>query len=328
MTEENKDEKTTKTSNNNKWRYTTIALMAIVVLLIAAFLWKPGETSATGRMLTLTESNDIANKTVDFLNKNIVSSGTQATLESVSEASGILNITVLYQGRKIPIYTTADGKFLILSSPIDTTVPIEQPEEQPEQPTETPKTDKPTAELYIFSYCPAGTAALDSFAKVGSLLKNVADVKVKFFSNMHGEHEKQQNIIQECIQNLNKDKYWDYAQQYVAKIYNVCGSTRDINCDKNESIKLMKSVGINSDDVINCVLQRGEQLYAQDQEDAQKLSLQYSPSVVINEVYIGNADRSPDGLKNLICNAFNTAPSECSQNLSTTGTAASGGCAT
>ena len=143
---------------------------------------------------------------------------------------------------------------------------------------------------------------------------------------MHGEHEKQQNMIQECVQQVAKDKYWDYASQYVTKIYNVCGAKGDIGCDKNESIKLMMSAGINSDSVMACVAQKGETLYAQDQSDAGALQLQYSPSVVVNGVYIGDADRTPNGLKNLICEGFNTAPAVCGQQLGTTAATSSGNC--
>lgn len=213
---------------------------------------------------------------------------------------------------------------VIPSMMLDMNKPIPSPQQQPA--ANVPKADKPKAELYIFSYCPAGTAALDSFAKAGALLKDVADVKVKFFSNMHGEHELQQNKIQECIQSVAAGKYWDYATQYASKVYTACSSTRSTECDKNESVKLMNSVGIDSAAVLACVEARGEQLYNADMADADALSLQYSPSVVINGVYLPDADRSAEGLKTAICGAFNTALSECQQTLSTTGDQATGGC--
>jgi hypothetical protein len=166
---------------------------------------------------------------------------------------------------------------------------------------------------------------LDSFAKVGALLGKVADVKVKFFSNMHGEHEKQENMIQECIQQVAADKYWAYANQYVAKIYNVCGATKDVSCDMNESVKLMKLVGIDSKKVLDCVATSGAQLYAAEQIEAGDLGLQYSPSIVINGV-LADTDRTPEGIKSAVCNAFNSAPTECSQTLSASGTASSGNC--
>jgi hypothetical protein len=230
-------------------------------------------------------------------------------------------IGILYADDKQIV--VAQGKSLELDKPLPKpevsggTTPVQ---------TEPVKKDKAVAELYIFSYCPAGTAALDSFAKAADLLKNVADVKVKFFSNMHGDHELQQNKIQECIQVVNKDKYWAYAQQYVTKIYPVCGASRSVDCDKTESTKLMASLGIDSNAVFSCIATKGNELYASDTADAVALNLQYSPSVVINGVYNGNADRSPEGLKGLICGGFNTAPADCSKSLSATGATATGSC--
>jgi hypothetical protein len=220
----------------------------------------------------------------------------------------------------------ASSKDLVIPNVVlDMSKPLPQAEPEPPQ-AEVPKADKPKAELYIFAYCPAGTAALDAFAKAGALLKDVVDLKVKFFADIHGAHELQQNKIQECIQSVAGKKYWDYATQYVSKVYSVCGSTRSVDCDKNESVKLMNSVGIDSAAVLACVAAQGDQIYSSEQADADALSLHYSPSVVINGVYLANVDRSPEGLKQVICNAFNTAPSECQQVLGSSGSTVSGGC--
>jgi len=209
---------------------------------------------------------------------------------------------------------------------LDLTTNLPKPTVTAQTQAEPVKSDKPVAELHVFSYCPAGTAALESFAQTADALKSVADVKVKFFSDMHGAHELQQNKIQECIQTIAKDKYWTYAGKFVTDIYPVCGSSRSVECDLNESVKLMNSLGIDSTAVINCVKTQGDALYAADQADAQALKLQYSPSVVVNGVYFGNADRSPEGLKNLICDSFNTVPSVCSVALGSATATSTGSC--
>ncbi|MCX6803458.1 MAG: hypothetical protein NTY48_02700 [Candidatus Diapherotrites archaeon] len=192
--------------------------------------------------------------------------------------------------------------------------------------TQAVKSDKPVADLYVFSYCPAGTAALDAFAKAADVLKTSANVKVKFFANIHGDHELQQNKIQECIQVVDGNKYWVYAQKFVEQIYPNCGSSGDVSCNLNESVKLMNSLGIDSNKVMDCVAKQGDALYASDKADAGALQLQYSPSIVVNGVYLPNADRSPEGLKKTICDGFNTAPTICSQALSTVAATASGSC--
>jgi len=300
----------------NPWILATILLAVIFVV----YFFTKG--SLTGNVLTgnVASESDVIGNLVSF------ASAQGIVLENVTteDMGSFYAVKFLINGNQSGAYITKDGGYLI--QPIAALTVAEETQTKTSASTEVQKSDKPTAELYVFSYCPAGTAALDSFAKVGKVLNTFADIKVKFFSNMHGDHEKQQNMIQECIQKVAKDKYWDYASQYVSKVYNVCGSTRSVDCDKTEAIKLMKLVGINSDAVMTCVNNQGDELYAQDQADAIELSLQYSPSVVVNGVYLENADRTPEGLKTLVCGAFNSAPSVCSQALSTTSTASSGSC--
>jgi protein-disulfide isomerase len=339
MTEENSTEKTTKTTekitNNNMWRYTTIALIAIVVLLLAAFLWQPGESGATGRMLTLAEQNDIANKTIDFLNKNIITGDNKASFDSVSETSGILNITVNYQDRKIPIYTTADGKFLILSAPIDTTASISQPEEEQQEPTETPKTDKPTVQLFVMAFCPYGIQAESAMKPVVDLLGSKADIQVHFIANvggttpdsvqsLHGTVEAQEDLRQVCIMKYYDQKtYWNYVMTINA---NCSSKYRDATydaCWKDAATK----AGIDASKIDTCSKGEGVTLLKADDDLSSSLGVSGSPTLIINGVTYSGA-RTPDAYKEGVCNAFTTSPSECSQQLSTTGSQASGGCAT
>ena len=264
-----------------------------------------------------------ADKAITFINNNMMQPGMKATLKGVEDKGDIYYMQMSIGGKDYESCVTKDGS-LLFPTVIDLNAAAEQTESEDAAKVE--KTDRPKAELYIFSYCPAGTATLDSFAEAGKLLKNAADVKVKFFSNMHGEYEKQQNIIQECIQEEDNNKYWDYATQYLENVYKACASERGIECDKSESIKLMDSIGIDSEAVFSCVDEKGETLYQNDKNDANALRLQYSPSIVINGVYLGNADRSPGGIKALICSAFNKPPEECGETLSATEAKASGSC--
>jgi protein-disulfide isomerase len=285
-------------------------------------------------VLTLTQpsADEIGKKVVDFINNNLVQPGTSASLVSVKDMGSYYEIITSYQGRQIPVYLTKDGRFLILSQCLNQMcvfdiTNIRQNQQKPEETKqEIPKKDRPTAELYIFSYCPYGVTTLDSFAIVGKLLSNKANMKVKFFSDMHGKHELQQNKIQECIQEVDPQKYWDYASRYLKTVYSKCSSTRDINCDKNESITLMKEVGIDTDKVMKCVEERGEELYKRDISDAERFGLTGSPSLVINDVHVSGFDRSPEGIKKLVCSSFTTPPAECSQVLSTSSSKSAGSC--
>jgi hypothetical protein len=268
-------------------------------------------------------SNDIGKKVIDFINNNLVEPGTYAKLISVRDMGSYYEILTEYQGNKIPVYVSKDGKVLFLQA-------IEITETKKIQKTqnvqEIPKKERPQVELYIFSYCPYGVYTLHSFAIVGKLLGNKAEMKVKFFSDMHGEHELQQNMIQECIQEVESSKYWDYAIKFQESVYSKCARSRDVNCDKNESIALMKEIGIDVDKVMKCVKERGKELYNRDVNDANKYGLTGSPSLVINGVKVIRFDRSPEGLKRLICSSFVNPPDECSQTLPSSSSGPAGSC--
>ena len=308
----------------NFWKILSIILL---VALVGSMY-----VNLTGKaVLTLTQSqnsaSEIGKKVVDFINNNLVQPGTSASLISVKDMGSYFEILTSYQGQQIPVYASKDGKILFLQAINMTQQTQRQTQAAPQQQTqEIPKKDRPTAELYIFSYCPYGVTTLDSFAIVGKLLSNKANMKVKFFSDMHGKHELQQNKIQECIQEVDPQKYWDYASRYLKTVYSKCSSTRDINCDKNESITLMKEVGIDADKVMKCVEERGEELYKRDISDAERFGLTGSPSLVINDVHVSGFDRSPEGIKKLVCSSFTTPPAECSQVLSTSSSKSAGSC--
>jgi len=339
MAEENKPEKTTKFANNNMWRYTTIVLIAVVVLLLVAFLWKPNESNVTGRMLPLADQNEIANKTLDFLNKNIITGNDTASLDSVSETNGILNVTVLYQGRKIPIYVTEDGKLLILSSPVDMTqhIPTTQNNTQQQQPQQTPKTDTSIVQLFVMAFCPYGIQAEQAMKPVVDLLGSKADIQVHFIAtvsgttpdtvqSLHGPVEAQEDLRQVCIMKYYDQKtYWNYVMSIDA----TCSGQRTNTTAYDACWKsAAKNASIDATKIDTCSKgSDGMTLIKADADLSSSQGVSGSPTLIINGVTY-NGDRTPDAYKTAICGAFTTSPSECSQNLSATGSAASGGCAT
>jgi len=373
--EEHKEEhKVEHKHKDNMWRYTTIALMVVVVLLLVVFLWKPGESSSTGTLsvttlnqisselnstgtistatlnqisselncfsgtLPVATQNQIANKTVNFINENIISGGSgTASVDLVSETSGILNVTVLYQGRQIPVYATTNGKYLILpgAGVIDMDVPIPQAEQTAEQPTETPKTDKPVAQLYVMAFCPYGIQAENAMKPVVDLLGNKTDIQIRFIANvggttpdtiqsLHGAPEAQEDLRQVCIMKYYSQKtYWNYLMDINAN----CSGSYSNNatydpCWKNAATKL----GIDVSKIDTCSKgTEGVNLLKADADLSSANGVSGSPTLIINGAKYNGA-RTPDGYKAGICAAFTTSPTECSQNLSTTASAASGNC--
>jgi len=306
-----------KKKEMNVWMYISIILG--IVLVIGFFTGAYNLSNLSGTM----SASDAAVKAMDFLNKNAMPAGMTATYKGVNETAGMYMVTFEVQNQTYSAFITKNGKYFSPQIIDMAQYGIPQTPVQPDMPTAA----KAEAELYIFSYCPAGTAALNSFATAAKSLGTAADMKVRFFSDMHGAHELQQNKIQECIQQEAPSEYWDYALKYVETIYPKCGQTRDASCDKNESVKLMGTLGIDSDAVMACVNESGDALYSTDQGYADGLKLSSSPSIVINGMSLGSSyDRSPEGVKTLICSGFETAPGVCSSALSNQTSSATGSC--
>jgi protein-disulfide isomerase len=100
---------------------------------------------------------------------------------------------------------------------------------------------------------------------------------------------------------------------------------RTEECDKTQSVKVMKSLGIDSVKVLSCVDTKGEELISASSALAQELGVTGSPTLVINGVK-ANVARTAEAYKIAVCNAFNTAPKECETVLNSTSEAASGNC--
>ena len=186
-----------------------------------------------------------------------------------------------------------------------------------------PKNDKPKVELFVMSYCPFGLQMEKAYTPVWNLLKNKADLSVKFVSYaMHGKIEVDENTRQHCIQQEEgADKFITY-----------------LNCFslKNDSAGCLNQSGINNAKINSCVEKTNKNfaildkyndkstwlngrfpLYPVHENLNDEYGVQGSPTLVINGTQV-QTERTPEGIKNAICAAFNNAPSECSKKLSNT----------
>jgi len=294
---------------HNPWIAVSIVL-ALVLIVAVCF----------GTIFTGAISKSAAGeKAVDFINTELLQGQGNVTLKDIVSKNGLYEVTVIFNGKEVPTYFTKDGEFYLYGD----LVPLTPPTSPQTDSTEVPKADKPKAELYIWSYCPYGVSAQKPFAQVASLLASKADFEVVLYYAGHGAHEVEQNKIQACIQKLEPAKYWSYAQKFVDDIYTKCSG--DAACDKTESTKLMASLGINSASIMSCVDSQGTSLTEAYANRAVALNIQGSPTLVINGVQ-ASASRTAEAYKTAICSAFNTAPSECSQALSSATATTSGSC--
>ncbi|MBM3247354.1 hypothetical protein FJZ17_02325 [Candidatus Pacearchaeota archaeon] len=309
MSEEKRVEKFFK-NKSNVWMTISIilAIIVIIMLLVSFSNWTP-KTKA-------------ANKLVSYLNEK---TGGGVTLISVSSFGSIYEVNVSYQGQEIPVYVTRDGNYFLAGAEKIKSSANTKTNGNTNPKTSVPKTDKPVSELFIWSYCPYGVAALSPFAEVAKALGSSANFKVVLYYDGHGAYETQQNKIQACMQKYEPAKYWDYAIQFVAKVYPKCGSTRTEDCDKTESVALMKTLGIDSNKIMSCVSSEGAGLISQDSARAQELGVTGSPSLVVNDVIV-SAARNAEAYKSAVCSAFNKAPSACEGAMSTATATTSGSC--
>lgn len=304
----------------NPWVVSTwIFVIIAIVLAVMAFRGGFGNGIGTGNVIAADEASDLL---LDYLNSRV---GGGVEYLSHEDLGNIYEITVEYQDQELPVYITKDGEYFIQGA-VPLVISDANASDTDTQITEVPKSDKPVVELFIWSYCPYGVQAQGPLADVVSLLGESADFEAVLYYDGHGAYETQQNKIQACIQEVAKDKYWDYAAGFVEEIYPECGASRDIDCDTDRSISLMDSLGIDSSEVMSCVEERGEDLIAEHSQRAGELGITGSPSLVINGVKVNTA-RNAEAFKTAVCEAFNEAPESCNQELESTGnTPVSGNC--
>jgi protein-disulfide isomerase len=295
----------------NPWKYFSVFFATVLLIVSILFLISSG---------AFISGKSVGENFVKFINSQ---GGSQIELVSVEKlGADLYELKVSVQDQEVVAHVTKDGKYFVqLITPIDDSVVSEVPEE--ETPTEIPKSDKPKVELFIWSYCPYGVTALSPLADVAKLLGSYADFDVVLYYAGHGDFELQQNKIQACIQELDKEKYWDYAQGFVEEIYPVCSG--DITCDKDKSVELMDSLGIDSNEVLSCVEESGETLVEEDYNRARELGVTGSPTLVVNDV-VASVSRTSESFKGAVCSAFNNVPEECGQALDNQGSSASGSC--
>jgi len=153
MAEEKKAEKNEgkiviKLPKFNLWILVSLVLAITLVLSLIQGWSITGK--ATGTMGTLSAAQ-AGQKTIDYINKNLVQPGTSATFLSIKDLGNVYEVTSSYQGREIPIYISKDGSFLFLSA-YNTSETIEQEQETQQQVT-TSFSDEELKEIGGFMEC-------------------------------------------------------------------------------------------------------------------------------------------------------------------------------
>jgi len=184
--------------------------------------------------------------------------------------------------------------------------------------TPTPKIPgAPTAQAFVFAYCPYGLQFEKALLPVYNLLKSKANIEIVYIGAMHGPFEEKESLRQLCIQNIyGEDGLMNYLAQF--DINSAIGNCGGADSCLNPLISdIMSQQGIDVDKINTCMQNDAPALYAADEATASSAGVSGSPTFILNGAQV-NVNRDSESIKKAICDAFTTQPSECSQTLSST----------
>jgi len=313
-------EKTKKCCKFGLWKIisSVLFLVLIVSVLTGGF--------GIGNILVRQPADEIAQKAVKFINENLLAPDSPASLISADCLGkvGLCKFTIKINEREYDSYVSTDGG-LLFPDAVDTREFLAQTNESAgegdSQPSAVPKLDKPEVKLFVMSYCPYGLQAQKALLPVMDLLKDKADIKIHFVNYaMHGKEELDENLTQYCVQKQEPEKFSQYLSCFV---------------QSGESEQCLSSAKINEKELASCVSAIDEEYQVSVQYNDQntwlngqyprfgvdddlntKYDVRGSPTTVINGQVVNINPRSPENYKSVICQAFNSAPEQCSQSFS------------
>jgi hypothetical protein len=299
----------------NKMHFIAGVVLILILASVAGYYYKtkPTDIGLEGAK----------NKVLEFVNGNLLQPGTEAELVSVAKENDLYVVTIKVGEQEIPTYLTRDGKKFFPQA-METEITDADAEKKTTQAMEIPKTDKPTVELFVMSYCPYGTQMEKGILPVISTLGDKMDYSLKFVDYaMHGNKEIDENLRQYCIQKNQPTKLSTYLACFLKK-------------GEGTSDACLTASGISATSIKSCVAQTDAKFSIKkdatdkakwsnaqyppfniDKDDNLKYTVQGSPTLVVNGV-IAESGRDSASILKVICEAFNNAPEECLAQLSAT----------
>lgn len=285
----------------------------IIILVLAILLGASLITGGLGvpRLIQKLSADRVAKNTIDFVNKNLLPSGIEASLISASAGqSGLYSVKFKVVDREYDAYVSADGKLLFPEG-----IVLKTSTKKATSAGEIPKKDKADLKLFVMSFCPYGNQAENLMKQVVDLLGDKANIEVHYiiskegnnYNSLHGKEELDQDVIELCIQKYFKDKYWNFISQVNTK------TTLETVAKKWEGIA--KALGIDTSKIKTCATKERNSFLNSEIALSEKYSASGSPTIVINDTtYEG--DRTANAYKEAICAGFKNPPAECNKKLS------------
>ncbi|MFH1409749.1 MAG: hypothetical protein ABIH34_07595 [Nanoarchaeota archaeon] len=309
-----------KKKGNPLWMGLTALFAALFIISLFTQGFQMGEEEST-----VLGEEEAAEVVTTYINSNLLSNGITAEIGEVSDLGEIYKMQLIIQGQQFDSYVTKDGAFLFPEG-IDLEAPVEPPAEPPAAPpVQAPagaKAEIPQVEVFVMSHCPFGTQIEKGMLPVISTLKDKADIEVKFVNYaMHGKKEIDEQLLQYCMQSEKEALYYPYLQCFL---------------EASNTDDCLAEVGVSKDELQECMDATDEefQITSSFEDQASWLSGRYpqfkifdaenkaygvagSPTLVINGQQV-RANRDSASLLAAVCASFETAPPECSTQLSST----------
>lgn len=298
----------------------SITLVLLVALVFGGVVWYSMDNNTdqpAEEELPKLSSQEAGQKALKFVNKRFLQGqDVKASLGQIVEEAGLYKVNIKVKDQTSPAYISKDGKlFFPQAMEIDSALADTSNKD-------IPKKDKPEVKLFVMSYCPYGLQAQKMFLPVKELLGNKLDMEIAFVDYaMHDKKELDENLTQYCLQKNSPRKYSDYLSCFVKD---------------GQSEQCLAPLEVNQDQLTSCIQQTDKQfevtkkyqdkstwsngqfpLFPVQQDLNEKYEVKGSPTVVINGQQSDVSPRSPENFKQVVCQAFNNPPKECSQTLST-----------
>lgn len=319
------------------------AAFLIVGLLAGMFIFPQGGTQGGGQGTPVpsgfvTVSKEVASgKFASFVNTNFLSSqGSKMTITKTADGNSFFYVVDFEvsdgKGASQPgtFWLTQDGRYAIpASSALDLQTPVEAPADNGQGNTGgLVKSDKPVADVFVFSYCPYGLQFEKGLFSVIDTLKDKATITVRHIGAMHGMHEELEAKRQLCLREEQPATLYKYMSAFAAnadisacqdKFYGeFAGDEAKMEvCVAPFISKMLADAGVDSAKFETCMKDKAQGYYDSDVAYASSKSVTGSPGLLINGTVV-QSGRDSESIKKAICSAFNTAPAECSTALSST----------
>jgi hypothetical protein len=318
-----------------------IAVLAVVVTGVLV-----GAKYSSGNMLSFLHvgmsKDQITQKSIDYLNKNVLQQGQTASLVSSTEESGVVKMKIKIGTSTYDSYATTDGKLLFPEAfSIDTKATAQAASTTQNTASVTPDNVKKVANTSLIAYvvadCPYGLQMQRAMAEAVKAIPALANyIQVKYIGSASGNNiysmhdsdasgkqvanglEAKENLKQVCIEKEQPAKYWPYVACYMKKSAGNLPNTMPIG----DSAGCSTAVGIDTAKLNSCISDpsRGLAYIKADFALGDKNNVQGSPTLILNGTTIDETPfggRSADGIKNIICDSSATQPDFCKTKLST-----------